>query len=345
MVSSGRKTDKVFWKGQEFRPQLGASDQPSVRAILHNRLMGQALDIRISESELLSIVQIYPRLYQLGQRSRARLSAWMLHNRDTVQGWNLGDFLNTPDADVCHHTVPRKPGCPEEVMAAWRRSLPKGRQPGELIEVEIQEVPANGSGNHDANPELGPLTTRVIQRRTLPQTKRLRGKNCQSPIQRLEGSLRIIKAVASRLDFLSHGLDDNNSMKEELLALARTLDHNVDKKRRAETARALLQKLNKAAVPDTHGKKRGHDQIEGAEGDEDRVQKRVRTWLLGTVGHLEAEEDGTSEDGTSNSSSDDGTVSQGSRNSEDDDRVEGCIFVAPNPYLAPCSQEESGSED
>lgn len=63
------------------------------------------------------------------KKSQERLRAWINMNQDTIQGWELGDFLKTDTADVLENTKPRWPGCPDEVMRQWMKICTREQKP------------------------------------------------------------------------------------------------------------------------------------------------------------------------------------------------------------------------
>ncbi|KAH6854784.1 hypothetical protein B0I37DRAFT_336882 [Chaetomium sp. MPI-CAGE-AT-0009] len=246
MVTTRReRAEKIFWKGRTYYPLLPPCMQPDAVKITTGRLWGREPDDAvINETELREFAQIFPRLYQVGGRSQARIRAWVDHNKDTIWGWDLGDFLKTPAADARDGTKPRRPGCPEEVMEAWRTT-----NQGVDDHLDTRKLPPTGDAQ-------GPQ------------------KNCQDAIKELDASLGTIKAVACWLESLWRGLDGGDLIKKELFVLARTLHTKVDRARRAE--KAVSQHLNNTAASDSGGKKRGHDQVEDTKGDKDGDPKRVR---------------------------------------------------------------------
>ncbi|KAH6630573.1 hypothetical protein B0J18DRAFT_454785 [Chaetomium sp. MPI-SDFR-AT-0129] len=123
-----RRADAVvlMYHGWEFRPQYPPTEQLRVRQIT-NRLerwarggLQPSATPEISIGDLLYLQQVFPRLYRLGGQPQPRLRRWLDINQDRIQGWPLGDFLNTEEEDQQRGIEPRQPGCPPEVMEAWR---------------------------------------------------------------------------------------------------------------------------------------------------------------------------------------------------------------------------------
>ena len=254
--------DLVIFNDRKYYPQFPPSEQIDALTITSKwpRLgLDEAAKVSISETELRNYAQIFPRLYQVPEKSQARLRAWMERNEETTQGWDVGDFFKTPDDDARDHTIPRNQGCPDEAMEAWKSSF--DGQETDQASVD-QEPPANSSDNH-------PLISQESKRARRGQGGQGTEKGCQT-IQALEGSLGKITEVAARLEQLSNNLylEDSNSVKEELLALAQTIYTNIDSTSRARNI--VSQMLGKGAVDRRLGKWRQRNRIAKAKRDKNK---------------------------------------------------------------------------
>ncbi|KAK4144973.1 uncharacterized protein C8A04DRAFT_27221 [Dichotomopilus funicola] len=116
----------LMHRGWEFRPQYPPTEQTRVRKITNQlkewakRGFRPSAAPNISRDDLLYLQQIFPRLRRFGGQPQLRLRQWLDIHQDRIQGWPLGDFLNTEEEDQQRGIEPRQPGCPPEVMEAWR---------------------------------------------------------------------------------------------------------------------------------------------------------------------------------------------------------------------------------
>lgn len=123
------RSNKVVWNGRIYYPRLDLSKQNDYRSLFRKmwRLdLDAAVNARINKTQLQNVTYMYPRLYQLPEQAQKRLRAWIDKNQNTIQGWELGDFLKTAVADRLEGTNPRKPGFPDEVMRACEKDLGNG---------------------------------------------------------------------------------------------------------------------------------------------------------------------------------------------------------------------------
>lgn len=281
--------DLVVFNDRQYLPQYPPSEQIDALVItqaLSKLERKKAAGTKINETSLRSFTQIYPRLYQVPNISQARFRTWMDKNEETIQGWDVGDFFKTPDDDARDHTEPREPGCPDEVMDAWKSAV-DGQQKTDQASVN-QEPPANGSDNNNASAEIYTFMGQESERAMpSPPTGCVQGSEQGYQgitIQTFEASWGKIKEVASRLEQLSDNfhLEDGDSVKEQLLALAHTIHTNVDSTSRAR--KIISQQIGKGAVSKWLRKKRRLNIIADTEGgydenkneDEDEGPRRVR---------------------------------------------------------------------
>jgi hypothetical protein len=295
--------DMVIFNGRKYYPQIQSSEQIDALKVTAKwtRLgLDEAAKVSISETELRNYAQIYPRLYQVPRQTQARLRAWMDRNEEAIQDWDLGDFFKTVDDDARDDTEPRNPGCPDEVMESWKSSL--DRQQTDQGSVD-QGQPANGSDNNDPNAEIHPLISQESERARHEQGGQGTEMGCQI-ILALEGSLGRIKEVAARLEQLSNNfyLEDSESVKEELLALAQSINTNVDRSSRARntvsqvlgkgTVDRRLEKKPKRnrIVKAKRGKNRNrdnnNDEVTNNDEDENESKDQWLVWGSGTQPEL-----------------------------------------------------------
>lgn len=322
---------QVLWKGRQYFPHCLPCEQPDADLITRRRLRNQGLaetaKTIITEYELQNFTKIYPRLYQVSKVSQARLRAWAAHNEDVIKRWDVGDFFKSPAADMLDGTKPRKPGCPLEVMELWKNQINSKKN---------KSIP-DGNGNPETstsstgNPSL---TNTQMMEDNLPTTElppivhiQHSYPNYKVNIQELDVSLGTIQAVAFRLEWLSGRLKSDDLIKNEMLVLAQTLKTNVNWT--GQVSNAILQDLNKTAISNSHGEKRGNDlMIEGTGRNEDKHQRHVRAKHAHDLASLEDECDTIREDGTLISNLNDGAITKECQANHQGDSPE-------HPFLGP----------
>jgi hypothetical protein len=316
---SFKNIDSVYWNGRKYFPHYPPRRQPDAEMLLARRLgsqeLGKAAKAIITEVELQNFAKVYPRLYQVADVSQRRLRAWAAHNKDAIKHWDVGDFFKTAAADKLDRTKPRKPGCPPEVMKVWRSEIKlKIKNKG----VVAPERPVDGTRNYGTHTWMPSLTGNTQTLKGYPEKIELPPvvyiqdfhANYKPTIEKLSASLRKIKTTASRLEWLSGGLDSDDLVRKEMLALAQTLKDNADG---AESAmNAILQHPNKPTIAlDSYSNKPGNDLVVGTrcKEDDDKDQRHVKARGAHKIVSVENEWDINCEHGTFVSSPNEGAIS------------------------------------
>jgi hypothetical protein len=145
--------DWVTWNGRVYYPRVSPCKQDDTSSVFEKLKSGVTIGrkVRIGEDNLRNFSYIYPRLYQVGEISQKRLRDWMAKNQDTIQGWELGDFLKAKPDDILENTEPRVPSCPPGAIIKWEMGR-KG------VQKPLADDTANG-------PEIPSLTTQMLKRR------------------------------------------------------------------------------------------------------------------------------------------------------------------------------------
>lgn len=100
---------ELFYRDDPAAP----SEQKYVRE-LNAKLRNDGVEARIDRDELRRFATVYPRLYQLPPRSRARLEAWRSANWAGISPWDVDHFWCTAEEDAHFGRQVRAPGIPEE---------------------------------------------------------------------------------------------------------------------------------------------------------------------------------------------------------------------------------------
>ncbi|EAQ89516.1 hypothetical protein CHGG_06135 [Chaetomium globosum CBS 148.51] len=335
--------DEVIFNDRKYHPQYPPSEQFDVLTITQalfklGRKKDTSTDTKINEASLRNFAAIYPRLYQVPHKSQARFRAWMSENEETIRGWDVGDFFKTPADDARDRTKPREPGCPVEVMEAWKRAI-EGEEQTDQMPVN-QELPANGSDNGTDNNQAsnsgsgggsGEIAPFIDQGSVFdcavppPATGYAQGyeQGYQGAmaLPALEASLGMIKEAASRLEQLSDSfhLVDGDAVKQELLALAETITTNVDGAMQA--GGIISQPIAGEAVSGRAGRKRRlrslADEGENENEDEDKSQRRIKARRLQSdPASLETEHGLAGEHGSSGGGSSGGPIADAFQNDQ-----------------------------
>jgi hypothetical protein len=112
------KAPTVVVEGRTYHPTFPPSEQNDVELLTKyrfgNMTPAQAGNVAITKEEMLNFIKVYPRLYQVGKKTRDRLAAWANKHRDEIAGWGIDAFFKTKEEDERDDTIPRNPGPPPE---------------------------------------------------------------------------------------------------------------------------------------------------------------------------------------------------------------------------------------
>ena len=152
--------------------------------------------------------------------------------------------LKTKAADKRDGTEPRNAGCPPELMEIWNRR--------NALKDSSVLIAQGGSGGHGGGNSITA---------ELPPIIHMNG-SYPNYVEELDACLGKIQAAASRLEWLSGGLNSDDLVRKEMLTLAQTLKTNLERTNRVKNV--ILQNLTKATVEKSveqpsgrHGAERG----------------------------------------------------------------------------------------
>ncbi|KAK3996371.1 hypothetical protein QBC44DRAFT_365501 [Cladorrhinum sp. PSN332] len=222
------KVRRMTYKGWEYEASYPASEQNVVLYITNKMRYSNLANLDIDEERIQAFASVYVRLHQVPKTSRERLEQWIELHEETVAGWNLGCFLNSPEEDRALHLKPRKPGVPPEAMLIPLVGKEEEQNPSgvwqESDRPDNQQLPTpiNSSQKRKREPEVIPIAglsfpAQMIQK----HPEELANKSQQEYLAaEIKAAGRAFKALHSLITGEARDLDADDNLKPVLQNLA-----------------------------------------------------------------------------------------------------------------------------